>query len=169
MSLTVAAQSLSPSSQTITGQVNAALTATSAISASNFTGTLTYSINPALPAGLSIEHQYRGDLWHADGRTQHDQPHTHGHQRSSVRHGDAEPDGGRPEPDTQAARQSAAKSMPHSRPPARYGQQLPLATLNLTASEKLLKRPCLSPSIHLFSVPNRRVRFRRQEALAVAQ
>jgi hypothetical protein len=50
----VAAQSLSPSSQTVSAQVNAALTATSALSASNFTGTPTYSISPALPAGLSL-------------------------------------------------------------------------------------------------------------------
>ncbi|MEI7786855.1 MAG: putative Ig domain-containing protein, partial [Betaproteobacteria bacterium] len=49
-----AAPSLAPTSQTVSGQVNAALTATSAISASNFTGAPTYSISPALPAGLSL-------------------------------------------------------------------------------------------------------------------
>ncbi len=47
-------RSLSPSSQNATGQVNSPLTASSALTANRYTSAPTYSISPALPAGLSL-------------------------------------------------------------------------------------------------------------------
>ncbi|NBS17794.1 MAG: hypothetical protein EBS79_13050 [Gammaproteobacteria bacterium] len=46
--------SLSPSSQSVIGTVNTALKSTAAYTASSFSGTVTYVINPALPLGLSF-------------------------------------------------------------------------------------------------------------------
>ncbi len=50
----VAAQSLSPLTQTVSGQVGTAITATAAYTASGFSGAVSYAISPALPAGLSL-------------------------------------------------------------------------------------------------------------------
>lgn len=49
-----AAPSLSPSSQTVSATVGAAITATTAFTATEIPGTKTYSITPALPAGLTL-------------------------------------------------------------------------------------------------------------------
>ncbi len=50
----VAAQSLSPLTQTVSGQVGTAITATAAYTATGFSGAVSYAISPALPAGLSL-------------------------------------------------------------------------------------------------------------------
>ena len=49
-----AAPSLSPSTQTVTATVGAAITATTAYTATEIPGTKTFAITPALPAGLTI-------------------------------------------------------------------------------------------------------------------
>lgn len=49
-----AAASISPATQTVTGTVGTAITATAAFTDTEFTGTKTFSITPALPAGLSL-------------------------------------------------------------------------------------------------------------------
>jgi hypothetical protein len=49
-----AAPSLSPSSQTVSATVGAAITATTAFTATEIPGTKTFSITPALPAGLTM-------------------------------------------------------------------------------------------------------------------
>jgi len=46
---------LSPTAQRVSGIVNSAITATPALTATNFTGRVTYSVRPALPAGLSLD------------------------------------------------------------------------------------------------------------------
>jgi hypothetical protein len=54
-SVTIVAPSLSPTSQTISGSVNSAISNSSTITASNFTGAVTYSVTSgSLPAGLAI-------------------------------------------------------------------------------------------------------------------
>ncbi len=50
----LATQTLSPANQTINGRVGTAINATSAYTASGFTGAVSYTISPALPAGLSL-------------------------------------------------------------------------------------------------------------------
>lgn len=45
---------LSPGTQTLSGTVGTAITSSSALSASGFSGAVTYSISPSLPAGLSL-------------------------------------------------------------------------------------------------------------------
>ncbi len=47
--------SLSPANQTLTGTVGAAFTPSDPLVPSNFGGTVTYSINPILPAGLKMD------------------------------------------------------------------------------------------------------------------
>ncbi|MGA1148594.1 MAG: putative Ig domain-containing protein [Ilumatobacteraceae bacterium] len=55
MRLTIAAvPAMTPASQTISAVVGRAITATSAFTASTVTGTKTFSVSPALPAGLTI-------------------------------------------------------------------------------------------------------------------
>ena len=49
-----AAPAMSPSSQTVSGVVGAAITPTTAFTVTEVSGTKTFSITPALPAGLSI-------------------------------------------------------------------------------------------------------------------
>lgn len=49
-----ATASITPATQTVSGRVGAAITATKAFTAKNFTGTISYTVNPALPAGLAI-------------------------------------------------------------------------------------------------------------------
>ena len=51
---TSAAPSLSPSTQTVTATINSAITATTAFTASNFSGSVVYTVSPTLPTGLSI-------------------------------------------------------------------------------------------------------------------
>lgn len=46
--------SLSPSTQTMNGAVGTALTSSTALTASGFSGAVTYSISPTLPSGLSL-------------------------------------------------------------------------------------------------------------------
>jgi hypothetical protein len=54
-SLTIVAPSLSPTSQTISGSVNSAISNSSTITASNFTGAVTYAVTSgSLPAGLAL-------------------------------------------------------------------------------------------------------------------
>ena len=49
------APSLSPSTQTVSGTVGTAITATTAYTATDFTGSVTYSVSPSLPSGLSLD------------------------------------------------------------------------------------------------------------------
>ncbi len=49
------APSLSPSTQTVSGTVGKAITATTAYTATDFTGSVTYSVSPSLPSGLSLD------------------------------------------------------------------------------------------------------------------
>jgi hypothetical protein len=54
-SVTIVARSLSPTSQTISGSVNGAISNSSTITASNFTGAVTYAVTSgSLPAGLAL-------------------------------------------------------------------------------------------------------------------
>ena len=54
-SVTIVAPSLSPTSQTISGSVNGAISNSSTITASNFTGAVTYAVTSgSLPAGLAL-------------------------------------------------------------------------------------------------------------------
>ena len=46
---------LSPTAQRVSGIENSAITPTTALTASNFTGRVTYSVRPALPPGLSLD------------------------------------------------------------------------------------------------------------------
>ena len=57
VSITVAAPpaALSPASQTVNGTVGIAITATTAFTATNFTGGVIYSIDSDLPSGLSLD------------------------------------------------------------------------------------------------------------------
>ena len=58
ISITVSAAatpSLSPSTQTVSGTVGSSITSTTAYTATNFTGTLSYAVSPALPSGLSLD------------------------------------------------------------------------------------------------------------------
>lgn len=55
LTVTAPAASLSPSSQVLTSPAGAAMTASSVISGSGFTGAVTYSVTPSLPAGLSLD------------------------------------------------------------------------------------------------------------------
>ena len=57
VSITVAAvpAALSPASQTVNGTVGTAITATTAFTATNFTGDVVYSIDSRLPPGLSLD------------------------------------------------------------------------------------------------------------------
>lgn len=48
------APALSPSSQSVTGRAGTAITATSTLTTSNFAGSVSYTVSPSLPAGLSI-------------------------------------------------------------------------------------------------------------------
>lgn len=50
----VAGSALTPASQTVNGTVGSAITATGAPTPSGFSGAVTYSISPALPAGLAL-------------------------------------------------------------------------------------------------------------------
>ncbi len=52
---TSGAPSLSPSTQTVSGTVGTAITATTAYTATDFTGSVTYSVSPSLPSGLSLD------------------------------------------------------------------------------------------------------------------
>jgi uncharacterized protein with beta-barrel porin domain len=52
---TSGAPSLSPSTQTVSGRVGTAITATTAYTATDFTGSVTYSVSPSLPSGLSLD------------------------------------------------------------------------------------------------------------------
>jgi len=52
---TSGAPSLSPSTQTVSGTVGKAITATTAYTATDFTGSVTYSVSPSLPSGLSLD------------------------------------------------------------------------------------------------------------------
>ncbi len=54
VSISVVLSTLSPASQTVSGTVGISITATSSFVATGFTGTITYTIAPALPAGLSM-------------------------------------------------------------------------------------------------------------------
>ena len=45
---------ITPGTQTVTTTVNTAITATTSFTASNFGGTVTYAVSPALPAGLTM-------------------------------------------------------------------------------------------------------------------
>lgn len=54
VSTVTAAPSLSPSTQTVSATVGAAITATTAFTATEIPGTKTYSITPSLPAGLTM-------------------------------------------------------------------------------------------------------------------
>lgn len=54
--LTVQVAGLSPTTQTVSGQLNTAITDTSALTAVGFTGAVTYSISPALPSGLNFNY-----------------------------------------------------------------------------------------------------------------
>ena len=49
-----AAPLISPATQTVNGRVGTAISSTSTLSAANFTGNVSYSINPALPGGLAL-------------------------------------------------------------------------------------------------------------------
>ena len=58
ISITVAAASvpaLSPSTQSVSGTAGSSITATTAYTATNFSGTLSYAVSPALPSGLSLD------------------------------------------------------------------------------------------------------------------
>jgi len=46
---------ISPSTQTVSGTVGSSITSTTAYTATNFTGTLSYAVSPALPSGLSLD------------------------------------------------------------------------------------------------------------------
>lgn len=46
--------SVSPSTQSVSGQQNVAITATSSLTATGFTGAVSYTVQPALPAGLTL-------------------------------------------------------------------------------------------------------------------
>ena len=48
------AAALSPATRTVNGTVGTAITATTAFTASNFTGTVVYEVDPRLPPGLSL-------------------------------------------------------------------------------------------------------------------
>ena len=52
---TTSSPSLSPSTQTVSGRVGTAITATTAYTATDFTGSVTYSVSPSLPSGLSLD------------------------------------------------------------------------------------------------------------------
>lgn len=54
VSMVRAAPSLSPSTQTVSATVGAAITATTAYTATEIPGTKTFSVTPALPAGLTL-------------------------------------------------------------------------------------------------------------------
>lgn len=55
VTIAIAAQpAITPLTQTMSGRVGTAVTSSTAITATGFTGTITYSIAPALPAGLAI-------------------------------------------------------------------------------------------------------------------
>ncbi|GAA4170260.1 putative Ig domain-containing protein [Gryllotalpicola koreensis] len=49
------AASLSPTTQTVTATVGTAITPTTALTPSGFSGAVSYSVSPALPAGLSLD------------------------------------------------------------------------------------------------------------------
>ena len=49
-----AAPAITPATQTVRGQVGTAITATTAYTATGFTGAVSYAISPTLPAGLSL-------------------------------------------------------------------------------------------------------------------
>lgn len=49
-----AVPTMTPATQTVSGRVGTAITATTAFTAANVTGTKTFTINPALPAGLTL-------------------------------------------------------------------------------------------------------------------
>lgn len=52
--MTVQVAGITPATQTLSGQVDHAITASSAITTAGFTGAVSYSVSPSLPAGLSI-------------------------------------------------------------------------------------------------------------------
>ena len=54
LSYSSAGATVSPTTQTISGQSNVAISASSSLSTSGFTGSVTYSVQPALPAGLVL-------------------------------------------------------------------------------------------------------------------
>jgi len=51
----IAAPSISPATQTVSGRVGTAITPTSTLTGTNFTGNASYAISPPLPAGLSMD------------------------------------------------------------------------------------------------------------------
>jgi len=55
VSIEIMLASLSPSTQTVSGTVGKAITATTAYTATDFTGSVTYSVSPSLPSGLSLD------------------------------------------------------------------------------------------------------------------
>ena len=54
LSYSSAGATVTPSTQSVSGQQNVAITATSSLSTSGFTGAVTYSVQPALPSGLTL-------------------------------------------------------------------------------------------------------------------
>lgn len=48
------ASAIAPTTQSMTGNVGTSITASSAFTASSFAGTVTYSVSPALPSGLTL-------------------------------------------------------------------------------------------------------------------
>jgi hypothetical protein len=51
----IASPSISPATQTVSGRVGTAITATNTLAGTNFTGRVSYAISPALPAGLTLD------------------------------------------------------------------------------------------------------------------
>ena len=54
LTVTAAVGELSPTTQTVSGQQNSAMTPTTALTSTGFVGAVTYSVSPGLPTGLSL-------------------------------------------------------------------------------------------------------------------